>query len=267
MPWGQCPEHWYISSVRLFDRHRRHGCVLRSAQCALCGVRSVQHSTTLLFSSNEVVQTTQTVDSALWQQVWKYISIFRQHSANQGSAHFSFVHWLFVTLGLSDCGPRIISIFRFFPWHRKKWHALTECTHVIYFTYLEPKFRLLHLTEFWLTSHLAYLSEGVSVWTPLFPEGKGQTNHADACEKFVCPNAAECRIYPLKKAIHNRFLAHKSCSKPLERIVIKLSSLLFTFNWTLARQRLCCALITPSHQSLLVMTHLVPFIRSFTVWI
>ena len=24
--------------------------------------------------------------------------------------------------------------------------------------------------------------------TPLLPKGKGQTNHADACEKFVCPN-------------------------------------------------------------------------------
>ena len=28
----------------------------------------------------------------------------------------------------------------------------------------------------------------ILLWTPLFPEGKGQTNHADACEKFVCPN-------------------------------------------------------------------------------
>ena len=27
--------------------------------------------------------------------------------------------------------------------------------------------------------------------TPLFPKGKGQTNHADACEKFVCPNTTE----------------------------------------------------------------------------
>ena len=24
--------------------------------------------------------------------------------------------------------------------------------------------------------------------TPLLSKGKGQTNHADACEKFVCPN-------------------------------------------------------------------------------
>jgi hypothetical protein len=29
----------------------------------------------------------------------------------------------------------------------------------------------------------------ILLWTPLFPERKGQTNHADACEKFVCPNS------------------------------------------------------------------------------
>ena len=29
------------------------------------------------------------------------------------------------------------------------------------------------------------------LWTPTFPEGKGQTNDADASEKFVCPNLSE----------------------------------------------------------------------------
>ena len=28
------------------------------------------------------------------------------------------------------------------------------------------------------------------LWTPLLPEGKGQTNDADASEKFVCPNSS-----------------------------------------------------------------------------
>ena len=32
----------------------------------------------------------------------------------------------------------------------------------------------------------------ILLWTPLFPEGKGQTNHADACEKFVCPKTGPC---------------------------------------------------------------------------
>ncbi len=30
----------------------------------------------------------------------------------------------------------------------------------------------------------------ILLWTPLLPEVKGQTNDADASEKFVCPNAA-----------------------------------------------------------------------------
>ena len=52
-----------------------------------------------------------------------------------------------------------------------------------------------YLRSFWLSSFFFQRNIGsvtpcdmILLWTPLFPEGKGQTNHADACEKFVCPN-------------------------------------------------------------------------------